>query len=439
MAASVERSISRREPFLWINEHWQSVEKRGLNLGLGLTDVHEAERRLAHFAVLLSRLFPELDASNGIIESELYPAPRLQRALMKDESRSGRWFIKGDHALPVAGSIKARGGIYEVLLHAENLLLSAGLIKSGDDATVLASPKAQQFFARHAVAVGSTGNLGLSIGIVAAALGFQTTVHMSSDAKTWKKARLRERGVQIVDHDGDFSAAVAAGREEALARPNTYFVDDENSMHLFLGYAVAALRLSRQLLAFDIKIDRQHPLFVYLPCGVGGAPGGITFGLRHLLGDQVHCFFAEPLSSPSMLVRLASNDDRPISVRAFGLDNCTAADGLAVAQASELAARLVRPLISGVFTVPDDDLFADLYCLERSEGLRIEPSAAAGFRGPRWIIESMRGRQYLNDRGLADTLDEATHVLWTTGGAFVPDEEYQQFHARGRAACATTR
>ena len=184
-----------------------------------------------------------------------------------------------------------------------------------------------------------------------------------------------------------------------------------------------------------VDVDAQHPLFVYLPCGVGGAPGGITFGLRHLFGDHVHCFFAEPLAAPAMLVRLASN--RPVSVREFGLDLCTEADGLAVGQASEFVVPVIRSLVSGVFTVTDQDLFEDLYRLERTEGLRIEPSAAAGFRGPRWLLESEDGRRYLTRHNLIPYVDNATHILWTTGGAFVPESEYQRFHDRGRAGCAS--
>jgi D-serine dehydratase len=126
-------------------------------------------------------------------------------------------------------------------------------------------------------------------------------------------------------------------------------------------------------------------------------------------------------------------------VRAIGLDNRTEADGLAVALASEFAATQIRQHVSGIFTVPDSDLFEDLYRLERSEGLRVEPSAVAGLRGPLWLLESDAGLHYLETHGLRKHLARAVHILWTTGGAFVPQEEYNKYHERGRLIAAPAR
>jgi D-serine dehydratase len=436
IAAPLRRSLARKEPLLWLNDKWLPLEQARRDPAINFDGVRDAELRLLRLAPLLVRVFPELTASGGIIESPLHPVERLQKALAQDRP-IGRWWIKADHSLPISGSIKARGGFYEVLLHAETLALREGL-KALADPLVLASAQARALFAQRQLVVGSTGNLGLSIGVMAAALGFRATVHMSADAKEWKKQRLRACGVEVIEHKGDFGAAVTAGRSRAQGDPDAHFVDDEHSKHLFLGYSVAAIRLQHQLAAQGVTVDAEHPLFVYLPCGVGGGPGGITFGLRQLFGDGVHCFFAEPVSSPCMLLRLASLKDQPISVRDIGLDNCTEADGLAVAQASELAAARMRTLVSGIFTVRDSDLFQQVYALEHSEGLRIEPSAAAGFGGPAWLLESTAGRQYLHDHGLLQHLDQASHILWTTGGALVPEVEYRQFCERGQKEWAAT-
>ena len=426
------QTLQQRQPYLWLNPRWQSTANMPKEPGIGFLDVADAEARLQRFAPLLVTLFPALKNTGGIIESPLHRVDTLQARMMRGRGGSGHWYLKADHALPIAGSIKARGGFYEVLVHAERLARQAGLFASGDDSVKLAGAEARELFAQHEIAVGSTGNLGLSIGILAAALGFRATVHMSAEAKSWKKDRLRRRGVTVIEHQGDFGAAVAAGRKDAAENPSAYFVDDEHSRELFLGYSVAALRLKLQLEAFDVSVDATHPLFVYLPCGVGGAPGGITFGLRHVLGDHVHCFFAEPVACPGMLLRLALEEDRAISVREIGLDNRTGADGLAVAQASDFVAPLMRARVSGVFTVPDNDLFEDLYQLEDTERMQIEPSAAAGFRGPEWILNSDAGREYLERHALFEHRDQAAHLLWTTGGSLVPEDEYRGFHERGR-------
>ncbi|WP_422842887.1 D-serine ammonia-lyase [Acidovorax sp. M2(2025)] len=430
--------LRNAQPVLWTNPARQAqpgpaLQARGTTISLD--DTKAAAGRLARFAGLLAEVFPELAASGGVVESPLLNAAALQPALGLAAGQ-GRLFIKADHSLPVAGSIKARGGMHEVLEFAEQCALRHGLVQPRGDYRALNTPEARAVLGRYQVAVGSTGNLGLSIGVVASALGFQATVHMSADAKEWKKDRLRQRGVQVVEHAGDYERAVAAGRAEAAADPQCHFVDDEQSFSLLLGYSAAALHLQRQLAKQGVAVDAEHPLIVYLPCGVGGAPAGITFGLRLLLGPHVHCFFAEPVQSPCFMVQMMAGQGEHPSVYDWGLTNRTEADGLAVPRASLLAAELMWPLLSGVFTVADDTLFAQLVQVLDALGERIEPSAAAGFSGPAMLTGTTAGQAWLHRSGVGAVLPQATHLVWTTGGLLVPDAQYQGFVQRGRAVIA---
>ncbi|NMG45656.1 D-serine ammonia-lyase [Aromatoleum toluvorans] len=416
--------LQSRQPLLWLNPRLgQALPASAPSTEL----IAAAEARLARFEPLMATLFPELASSNGHVESQLTPAAALREALAGDDGAGGAWFVKRDDELPVAGSIKARGGFHEVLAFAEAVATEHGLLAAGADPRILATAAARALFSRYTVSVGSTGNLGLSIGVMAAALGFDAVVHMSADAKAWKKDRLRQRGVRVVEHVGDYAAAVAAGREEAKASSRSHFVDDESSALLFFGYAAAARHLARQLAAAGRVVDAVHPLFVYIPCGVGGAPGGITYGLKALFGDHVHCFFAEPVAAPCMLVQLASGGDAPVSVYDIGLDNRTDADGLAVGQASHLVSPLMASQLAGVFTVPDDQLYLHLLALKTSLGVEVEPSAAAGVAGPGWLRDSAEGRAYVREHGL--DLRAATQVIWLTGGSLVPREELRRFQA----------
>lgn len=410
-------------PVFWINDDLRDREAATYsNQELDWNDVLEAEKRWIRFAPLISSLFPETAPQKGIIESTLVELTNMKEAIRNiyNVDLDGRMFLKCDNDLPVAGSIKARGGIYEVLKHAEQLAISHRMLKEDQDYSVLADVEFKEFFSKYSLAVGSTGNLGLSIGIMGSALGFKVTVHMSADAKLWKKDLLRSKGVTVVEYESDYSKAVAEGRRLALLDPMCHFVDDEHSKDLFLGYSAAAIRLKRQLEEKNIKVDKQNPLFVYLPCGVGGAPGGICFGLKQLFKDDVHCFFAEPTHSPCMLLGLATGENDNVSVQDFGIDNITEGDGLAVGRASGFVGKVMKNLLSGVYTIEDDELYKLLALLKDSEGIEIEPSAAASLMGPMVLIKEKH-------------MKNATHIAWATGGSFVPANLKRDFYEKGKS------
>ena len=427
------RELVALQETTWFNPGVAPVAQALGDVGLSAADVADASARLARFASFLERAFPETAGSGGIIESDIVPLTHLQPLLAERYSQplTGALWLKRDSHLPISGSIKARGGIYEMLKHAEDLALAGGLLTLDDDYALLHSDKARAFFGQYKIAVGSTGNLGMSIGIMGAALGFDVTVHMSADARQWKKDKLRSHGVTVVEYESDYSVAVAQGRQQAESDPACHFVDDENSVNLFLGYAVAGERLKQQLAAAQISVDTQHPLFVYLPCGVGGAPGGVAFGLKLAFGDAVHCIFAEPTHSPCMMLGVYTGLHDEVSVQDFGIDNVTAADGLAVGRASGFVGKAMQRLLDGFYTVSDEEMYSLLALMERSEGLRLEPSALAGVPG----IARVQGEQqgYLARAGLdSQAMQNATHLVWATGGNMVPADEMDAYLAKGR-------
>lgn len=427
------RELVALQETTWFNPGVAPVGQAIADVGLTSADVADASARLSRFASYLRLAFPETECSAGIIESDIVPMAHLQPLLGEryGQSLNGALWLKRDSHLPISGSIKARGGIYEVLKHAEDLALAGGLLTLNDDYALLHSDKARAFFGQYKIAVGSTGNLGMSIGIMGAALGFQVTVHMSADARQWKKDKLRSHGVTVVEYASDYSVAVAQGRQQAESDPTCHFVDDENSVNLFLGYAVAGERLKQQLAAAHITVDVQHPLFVYLPCGVGGAPGGVAFGLKLAFGDAVHCIFAEPTHSPCMMLGVYTGLHDEVSVQDFGIDNVTAADGLAVGRASGFVGKAMQRLLDGFYTVSDEEMYSLLALMERSEGLRLEPSALAGVPGIARVQVDQQG--YLARIGLdTQAMSNATHLVWATGGNMVPADEMEAYLAKGR-------
>ncbi len=425
------RDLVDLKEVVWFNPNVTSTDLGLPYVGLTQNDVMDAQARLQRFAPYLMKAFPETASTEGIIESAVVDIPQMKEALEKRYNTliEGQLRLKKDSHLPISGSIKARGGIYEVLTHAEKLAIEAGLLTTEDNYEKLFSDEFRKFFSQYSIAVGSTGNLGMSIGIMSAKLGFSVSVHMSADARQWKKDKLRAHGVNVVEYEQDYSIAVEQGRKEAEKNPRCFFIDDENSKTLFLGYAVAGLRLKHQFETLNIPVDSEHPLFVYLPCGVGGGPGGVAFGLKLAFGDAVHCLFAEPTHSPCMLLGVYTQLHDGISVQEVGIDNITAADGLAVGRASGFVGRAMERLIDGYYTIDDQELYNLLSLLNKEEGIQLEPSALAGMTG---AIHVSQAKDYLQGLSLdSQKMHNATHLVWATGGGMVPTDEMQKYLAQG--------
>jgi len=419
--------LANHETVLWENTN---RKKRGETNLFSMEEVEEAEETLKRFSSYLVIAFPELLESKGLIESSIQDIALIKKALEKefDVLIPGQLILKCDHTLPISGSIKARGGIFEVLRHAERIAIASGKLTKEDNYAVLATDDFQSFFQQYTIAVGSTGNLGLSIGIMGKKLGFNVVVHMSSDAKEWKKALLREKGATVIEYEADYSVAVEQGRREAELDPKCHFIDDENSKDLFAGYAVAAKRLKAQFEKTNITVDEAHPLFVYLPCGVGGGPGGVAYGVREIFGEHAHIFFAEPVASPCMTIGLMTGLHDAISVEDIGLDNKTEADGLAVGRASKFVGKVMETYISGCYTVKDEELFKSLAITMEVEELFLEPSAHAGMFGPIQLMKN--GQSYLEKHDLVNKMEQATHLVWATGGSMVPLEMREEYMAK---------
>lgn len=422
MENEVLAALQKRKPVFWKNQN-RPAETRGEHfLDFNRTHFNRARERMKRYMPLLEKLFPEAALSSTGLKSPLIPLPHGENLYPGTPGKTvpETFFAKCDSTLPVSGSIKARGGIYTVFKTAEEIVAAAG--KKTEPEFWPEDREIQELFKTRTISVGSTGNLGMSIGTIGRALGFSVSVHMSREARTWKKDRLRDMGAEVIEHDKDYTAACADARRIAESNPYIHFIDDENSPDLFLGYSLAALELKEQLEQAGISRGSGNPIHLYLPCGVGGGPGGITFGAKLIFGDEVRCFFAEPVEAPSVLYAMAAPGSPAPPVYELGLTLNTNADGLAVSRASRLVVRNMRLLLDGIFTVTDGEMHRFLKVLWNDYSIKAEPSGTAGLAGPLRYIENNEAERR-NQTGFS----RGIHIFWITGGSMLPEAVFRQY------------
>ena len=123
------------EEIFWNNSMYLPVEEAMKQTKYSVADIEDAEARLQRFADFIRVAFPETEATDGIIESPVSEISDMKNYLNDtlETTLDGKLLLKRDDLLPISGTIKARGAIYEVLKHAENLALQKGMLESTEE------------------------------------------------------------------------------------------------------------------------------------------------------------------------------------------------------------------------------------------------------------------------------------------------------------------
>ena len=84
----------------------------------------------------------------------------------------------------------------------------------------------------------------------------------------------------------------------------------------------------------------------------------------------------------------------------------------------------MEPFISGCYTISDERMYRLLAMLADAEKIYLEPSALAGMHGPVLLQEAEAFQCF--------PAENATHIVWATGGSMVPPETMKQYYQKGK-------
>ncbi len=129
-----------------------------------------------------------------------------------------------------------------------------------------------------------------------------------------------------------------------------------------------------------------------------------------------------------MMIGCMTEKHDNICVQDFGIDNITAADVLAVGRASGFVGKTLEKLMSGCYSVTDENMYRLLATMADSENIFLEPSALAGVCGIINILTSKEGKKYLKDNNLEDKIKNINHVAWATGESMVPKDIMDEYY-----------
>jgi threo-3-hydroxy-L-aspartate ammonia-lyase len=222
------------------------------------------------------------------------------------------------------------------------------------------------------VVTGSSGNHGIAVAMLGAALGVRVTVVMAAGASEAKAGVIQSLGARVVRADGGVAERERVARAISVAT-GAVFVPSSDHELVVAGAGTVGL---------EVFEDVPDVSTVFVPTGGGGLLAGVCLAAS-LLPRPVRIVGVEPMCARRYAVSLAAGT--PVELP----PSTTIADGLRGQRPGAVPWPIIRRRVDDLVGVTDDAITGALGALRRA-GVAAEPSGAVALAGA--LQSSFSGR-----------------------------------------------
>ena len=207
----------------------------------------------------------------------------------------------------------------------------------------------------------TSGNMGISLAMFSAALGFKCKIVMPCNMSEERKCMLRSFGAELIEVEaGDFDGAIALRNQLAEEKGWFNFNQFHNPYNIESHYYTTGMEICK-----DFPLDRNIDAFV-----AGTGTGGTLMGAGKFVANMHNCplYAIEPAESPVMS------------------GGCPGLHGIqGIGDGSKFLVDL--DVVEDVLTVSTQDAKDMMQYLAKTFGIFVGFSAAANYIGAKRLIE----------------------------------------------------
>ncbi len=211
---------------------------------------------------------------------------------------------------------------------------------------------------RAGVVCASSGNHGKALAWAAQRAGVRATIVMPANAYANKIQACRDFGAEVV---------LTPTREEAEREVARRVAQGSALVH---PYDAARTLEGAGTLGLEIAEDWPELDVLVVPVGGGGLMAGATLAVRRVLGERVRLYGAEPAGAATLTRGLERG--APVELAQI----TSRVQGLTPPYSGQINIDIARATLDGVFTLPDERIFAAQKRLV-ALGETVEPAGSA--------------------------------------------------------------